>query len=97
MITGGAINEGNGVYKSTDAGRTWQHIGLDATKQIPSMLVDPRDPNIVMIAAQGDIHVKSDTRGVYRSTDGGATWTKTLFVDDRPACRRSHAPTTRRT
>ena len=59
MITGGGINEGNGVYKSTDAGKTWRHLGLDATKQIPSILVDPRDPNVVMIAAQGDVHVKS--------------------------------------
>src|SRR5436305_1505281 len=79
IVTGGGINEGNGVYKSTDAGKTWKHVGLDATKQIPSMLVDPRDPNIVLVAAQGDIHVKSETRGVYRSSDGGATWTKTLF------------------
>jgi hypothetical protein len=73
MITGGGINEGNGVYKSTNAGKTWQHLGLDATKQIPSMLVDPHDPNLVMIAAQGDVHRKSDTRGVFRSTDGGRT------------------------
>ena len=88
IITGGGINEGNGVYKSTDAGRTWRHIGLDATKQIPSMSVDPHDPNIVMIAAQGDIHVKSRDRGVFRSTDGGATWTQTLFVDDSTGAQK---------
>jgi photosystem II stability/assembly factor-like uncharacterized protein len=82
MITGGAINEGNGVYKSTDAGKTWRHLGLDATKQIPTILVDPHDPNIVLVAAQGNVHEKSDTRGVFRSTDGGASWTKTLFVAD---------------
>lgn len=82
MVTGGSINEGNGVYKSTDAGRTWHHIGLDATKQIPSMLVDPRDARTVLVAAQGDLHMKSDSRGVFRSTDGGATWTRTLFVND---------------
>lgn len=82
MITGGAINEGDGVYKSTDAGRTWQHLGLDATRQIPSILVDPKDPNLVMVAAQGNVHARSTDRGVYRSTDGGKTWTRTLFVDD---------------
>jgi photosystem II stability/assembly factor-like uncharacterized protein len=81
MVTGGGINEGNGVYKSIDAGKTWQHLGLDGTKQIPSILVDPHDPNLVMVAAQGNIHELSDERGLYRSTDGGKTWKKTLFVD----------------
>src|SRR6266498_1725361 len=82
LITGGGINEGDGVYKSTDAGKTWQHLGLDDTRQIPSILVDPKDPNLVLLAAQGDVHKKSETRGVFRSTDGGRTWTKTLYVDD---------------
>src|SRR5207244_1810844 len=82
LISGGGINEGNGVYKSVDAGKTWQHLGLDSTRQIPSILVDPHDPNFVMIAAQGDVHKKSETRGVFRSTDGGKTWTKTLYMDD---------------
>lgn len=88
LITGGGINEGNGVYKSTDAGRTWTHVGLDATKQIPSLLVDPRDPALVLVAAQGNIHHKSDTRGVFRSTDGGRTWTKTLYVDDETGIQK---------
>src|SRR5438477_7676190 len=82
LISGGGINEGNGVYKSVDAGKTWQHLGLDSTRQIPSILVDPHDPNLVMIAAQGDVHKKSETRGVFRSSDGGKTWAKTLYVDD---------------
>ena len=81
LITGGGINEGNGVYKSADAGKTWTHLGLDETKQIPSILVDPKDPNLVMVAAQGNVHVPSDQRGLYRSTDGGKTWNKTLYVD----------------
>ena len=88
MVTGGAINEGDGVYKSTDAGRTWQHLGLDETKQIPSILVDPQDPNLVMIAAQGNIHQRSESRGVFRSTDGGRTWTKTLYVDDQTGIQK---------
>src|SRR5438874_7149287 len=82
LISGGGINEGNGVYKSVDAGTTWQHLGLDSTKQIPSILVDPHDPTLVMIAAQGDVHRKSKTRGVFRSSDGGRTWTNVLYVDD---------------
>src|SRR5437868_12187410 len=88
LIAGGGISEGNGVYKSTDAGRTWQHLGLDLTKQIPSILVDPKNPDVVLLAAQGDVHKKSDTRGVYRSTDGGRTWTKTLYVDDTTGAQK---------
>lgn len=82
LITGGGINEGNGMYKSTDAGKTWQHLGLDDTKQIPAILVDPKDPNLVLIAAQGDIHTHTENRGVFRSVDGGRTWKKTLYVDN---------------
>jgi photosystem II stability/assembly factor-like uncharacterized protein len=81
LITGGGINEGNGVYKSTDAGKTWKHLGLDDTKQIPSILVDPKDPNLVLLAAQGNIHTFTHERGVYRSTDGGQSWKQTLYVD----------------
>ncbi len=82
QVTGGVINEGNGVYKSADAGKTWKHIGLEATKQIPSIIVDPRNADVVLVAAQGDLHAKSESRGVFRSTDGGTTWTKTLYVAD---------------
>src|SRR5690349_16961371 len=82
LITGGGVAEGNGMYKSTDAGATWTHLGLEKTKQIPSIVVDPRDANVVLVAAQGDVHTKNDSRGVYRSSDGGANWTRTLFVDD---------------
>ena len=73
---------GNGIYKSADAGRTWQHIGLDNTVQIPAVVVDPQDPDVVTVAALGDIKARSEDRGVFRTTDGGKTWTKTLFVDD---------------
>ncbi|MEP6493853.1 MAG: hypothetical protein ABJF01_14325 [bacterium] len=88
LVTGGGINEGNGVYKTTDGGTTWQHMGLDDSKQIPSILVDPRDPNLVLVAAQGDIHKPSPTRGVFRSTDGGQSWTKTLFVDEQTGAQK---------
>ena len=88
MVTGGGINEGNGVYKSTDAGKTWQHLGLDDTKQIPSILVDPKDPNLVLLAAQGNIHTHTDQRGVFRSTDGGKTWARTLYVNNETGMQK---------
>ncbi len=58
-------------------------MGLDDTKQIPSMLVDPKDPNLVLVAAQGNVHTLTEMRGVFRSTDGGKTWSKTLYVDNQ--------------
>ena len=75
---------GDGMYKSSDAGRTWRRIGLEGTQQITAILVHPRDPNIVLVAALGNFfQTESDARGVFRSTDGGATWAKTLYVDDK--------------
>ena len=88
MVTGGAINEGDGMYRSSDAGRTWHHLGLAASKQIPSILIDPRYSTLVLVAAQGDAHRKSDARGVYRTVDGGRTWTKTLYVDDETGVQK---------
>ncbi|HKT09329.1 MAG TPA: hypothetical protein VJR24_15625 [Gemmatimonadaceae bacterium] len=81
MPTGGSINQGDGMYRSSDAGLTWRRVGLEESRQIPSLIIDPHDPNLVIAAAQGDLHHKSDARGVFRTTDGGATWTRTLFVD----------------
>jgi hypothetical protein len=77
----GATNDGDGVYKSTDAGTTWRHLGMDSTRRIAHILVDPKDPNLVLMAVLGSPRGPSTTRGVYRSTDGGATWTRTLYVD----------------
>ncbi len=82
MLTGGTLDQGNGVYRSMDAGRTWQHVGLALTRHIQTMLVDPRDANVVLVGALGDPIARSEWRGVFRSTDGGRTWSKTLFVDD---------------
>ncbi len=73
------ISYGNGMYKSTDAGKTWTHIGLDDTRQIGRVLVDPRNPDVVFVAALGHVYGANPERGVYRTRDGGATWQKVLF------------------
>jgi photosystem II stability/assembly factor-like uncharacterized protein len=71
---------GDGIYHSTDGGRNWAHLGLAQTSQIARVLLDPRDPKRVVVAALGDPFRDSDERGVFRSTDGGKTWTKTLYA-----------------
>jgi photosystem II stability/assembly factor-like uncharacterized protein len=73
------ISYGNGMYKSTDAGKTWTHIGLEGTRQIGRVVVDPRNPNIVFVAALGHVYGANPDRGIFRSRDGGATWQKVLF------------------
>jgi photosystem II stability/assembly factor-like uncharacterized protein len=76
------ISYGNGMYKSTDAGRTWTHIGLDHTRQIGRVIIDPRNPDVVFVAALGHVYGANPDRGLYRSRDGGATWQKVLFKSD---------------
>ncbi len=78
----GNISIGNGVYKSTDAGKTWTHSGLDQTGRIARVIVSPRDPNVVFVAAMGHSYGPQADRGVFRTTDGGKTWDKVLFVDE---------------
>jgi photosystem II stability/assembly factor-like uncharacterized protein len=75
---------GIGMFKSADAGKTWTHIGLDNTRQIGRVVVDPKDANRVYVAALGHIYAPNPERGVYRSTDGGANWKKVLFDQTRP-------------
>jgi photosystem II stability/assembly factor-like uncharacterized protein len=81
-MVGGSVNMGNGVYKSADAGRTWQHIGLDDSEHIGTVWVDPRNPEIVLVAALGRTYSKSEQRGVFKTTDGGRTWNRVLYKDD---------------
>jgi photosystem II stability/assembly factor-like uncharacterized protein len=76
------ISFGNGVYKSTDAGKTWRNIGLRATRHIGRILVDPRNPDIVLVAALGRAYGPNPERGVFRSTDGGQSWQKVLYKDE---------------
>jgi photosystem II stability/assembly factor-like uncharacterized protein len=74
----GNASPGDVVYKSTDAGRTWKHVGLEQTQQIGAVAVNPRNPNIVFVAALGHQFGPNEERGVYRSTDGGTTWKQVL-------------------
>ena len=76
------LHSGDGIYKSADGGKTWTHLGPEATESISRIVVDPKDPDKVYLAAQGALYAPSEARGVYRSTDGGKTWTKVLFVSD---------------
>lgn len=78
-------SSGDGMYKSTDAGKTWTHIGLEDTVKINKITVDPKDPNIVVASTQGD--AKHDGRGIYRTTDGGKTWENTLRPENANGTR----------
>ncbi len=78
----GNVSNGDGIYRSTDAGKTWSHIGLDHAGQIPKIRVHPNNPDVVYVAALGHIFGPNEDRGVFRSTDGGATWDKVLYIDE---------------
>jgi photosystem II stability/assembly factor-like uncharacterized protein len=79
----GNISFGSGVYKSSDAGRTWRNVGLRDSRHIGRVIVDPRNPDIVLVAAFGHVYGSNPERGVFRSIDGGKTWLKTLYKDDK--------------
>ncbi len=77
-----SMSYGNGMYKSTDAGKTWTHIGLDDTQHIGQIAVDPKNANVVFVAAIGHLYEANAERGVFKSIDGGRTWKKILFKND---------------
>lgn len=77
---------GDGVYKSYDAGKTWVKLGLEKTQQISRIIIHPKNPDIVFVAAQGAINGPTPDRGIYKSTDGGASWTNVLFVNNLTGC-----------
>jgi len=77
-----SVGYGNGVYKSTDAGKTWTHLGLDDTQHIGKIAVDPRNANIVFVAAIGHLYAPNADRGVFKSVDGGKSWRKVLFKNN---------------
>ena len=76
------LSVGNGIYKSADGGKTWKHLGLRDAQQIGNIIVDPKDPNRVFVAAVGHPYGPNAERGVFRSTDGGETWQKVLYKDE---------------
>src|SRR5205823_6800658 len=76
------LSVGDGIYKSTDAGRTWRQLGLRDGQQIPAVIVDPHDANRVFVAVLGHPYGANAERGVFRSQDGGATWEKVLYTDE---------------
>lgn len=85
-VRGVMTHSGDGMYKSTDAGKTWKKIGLDATQHIARIAIDPKNPNVVYVAAQGALYGYGTERGVYKSTDGGDTWKKVLYIDEKTGC-----------
>ena len=76
------LSVGDGIYKSTDAGKTWTHLGLRDAQQIPALAIDPRDPNRVFAAVLGHPYGANAERGIFRSTDGGQSWEKVLYKDE---------------
>lgn len=76
------LSVGNGVYKSTDAGKTWTHLGLDKVQQIAGLAIDPSNENRVFVAALGHPYGPNPERGIYRTQDGGKTWEKVLYIDE---------------
>ncbi|MCR9289799.1 MAG: glycosyl hydrolase [Bacteroidetes bacterium] len=85
-VRGVMTHHGDGVYKSIDAGKTWEKIGLDKTQHISRIVIDSENPDIVYVAAQGALFSRSKERGLYKSIDGGKTWDKILYVDNHTGC-----------
>src|SRR6266516_6070226 len=79
----GNMSYGDGVFKSLDGGQSWKNIGLRDTQHIGVVIVDPRDPNVAFVAALGHAYGPNSERGVFRTRDGGKTWEKVLYLDDR--------------
>lgn len=78
----GNLSSGDGVYKSTDAGKTWRNVGLADSKQISQIAIHPKNPDVAWVAAQGHAWGRSAERGIFKTTDGGKTWRKVLYVDE---------------
>ena len=82
----GNVSHGYGVWKSTDAGRTWESIGLENSRHVGRIRIHPTNPDVVYVSAMGHLYGPNEQRGLFRSTDGGATWEKILYVSDEVGC-----------
>src|SRR5436309_9926952 len=92
--TRNSVSFGDGVYKSTDGGKTWKHMGLKDTEHISAIVINPQNPEVVYVAAVGHAFAPNEERGVFMTTDGGNTWTKTLYIDkEHGACDLEIDPT----
>jgi len=81
-----SVSVGTGLYKTTDGGDNWNYVGLDSTERIGRILINPNNPDIVYVAALGHLWDANEQRGVYKTTDGGMTWEKVLYVDENTGC-----------
>ncbi|HET6572056.1 MAG TPA: PDZ domain-containing protein [Fimbriiglobus sp.] len=81
-----SVSYGDGVYKSTDGGKTWKNMGLKESFQIGKVVIHPKDPDTVYVGALGRLYGANEERGVFKTTDGGKTWDKVLYVDDKTGC-----------
>ncbi|MCI0403255.1 MAG: hypothetical protein L0212_06995 [Acidobacteria bacterium] len=84
--TRNSVSVGNGIYKSLDAGRTWKHLGLEETERIHRVLLHPTYPSVAYVCALGKLWGENPERGVFKTTDGGETWKKVLYVDEKTGC-----------
>ena len=80
------VSIGDGMYKSTDAGENWVKIGLEKTEHISRIVIDPKNSNNIYVAAPGPLWSDGSERGLYKSTDGGQTWKKILYVNEKAGC-----------
>ncbi len=81
-----SVSVGDGIYKTTDGGATWEHLGLENTERIGDIIIHPTNPDIVYVAALGHLWNSHEERGVFKTTDGGKTWTKIFYIDDNTGC-----------